>query len=422
METTAFFLRAKVQSMDFAMVITSRPFENITKCCKPAAASSWKFVKFVELLGVHTSEACVIGCLQKDCPTKALGATKTTEQCSPSTSKSAEQFSDDLMSLFVKKFGKFMRRSFNPSYPYSNFHKSDKVSTDMKCFNCDRPGHFAADYNRPRKEDRSRDDKRSADRYKRDDKRADDRYKEDRYNRDENNDDRAVERSKERSKDRRMRMKSDKRPNRKHDRKVLMVEESTKSWADTDSESSSSSSSSSDSEQEEVHCLMADQTSDDEVFDFSNVAFTREDLVNTLNDMVKEYRKLSHSFEEVKAENADLKNSSVEPSAVEPGDTDSLKIELKFSRKTLRCYFSRRSYSVQSQRKDNQSQRKDNQSQRKDNQSQALRIQSQALVQDQEKKKQAKRRDSISRKIQSQYFSRSAREAVVDLNQQERSS
>ncbi|KZV43762.1 hypothetical protein F511_11216 [Dorcoceras hygrometricum] len=72
-----------------------------------------------------------------------------------------------------------------------------------------------------------------------------------------------------------------------------MAEESTKSWAKTDSESSSSSSSSSDSEQEEVHCLMADQTSDDEVFDFSNVAFTREDLVTALNDMVKEYRKLS---------------------------------------------------------------------------------------------------------------------------------
>ncbi|KZV33865.1 hypothetical protein F511_24499 [Dorcoceras hygrometricum] len=61
-------------------------------------------------------------------------------------------------------------------------------------------------------------------------------------------------------------------------------------------------------------------------------------------------------------------------------------------------------------------------SSRKMNQSQALRIQSLALVQDLEKKKQAKRRDSTSRKIQSQYFSRSAREAVVDLNQQERSS
>ncbi|KZV17872.1 hypothetical protein F511_02719 [Dorcoceras hygrometricum] len=86
-------------------------------------------------------------------PTKALAATTTTEQCSPSTRKSAEQFSDDVMSLFVKKFGKFMRRSFNPSSPYSKFYKSDKVSADMKCFNCDRPWHFAADCNRPRKED-----------------------------------------------------------------------------------------------------------------------------------------------------------------------------------------------------------------------------------------------------------------------------
>ncbi|KZV49832.1 hypothetical protein F511_43313 [Dorcoceras hygrometricum] len=62
-----------------------------------------------------------------------------------------------------------------------------------------------------------------------------------------------------------MRSRGDKRPSRKHDRKVLMVEESTKSWADTDSDSSSSSSSSSDSEQEEVHCLMADQMADDEL-------------------------------------------------------------------------------------------------------------------------------------------------------------
>ncbi|KZV51676.1 protein arginine N-methyltransferase 1.5-like [Dorcoceras hygrometricum] len=79
-----------------------------------------------------------------------------------------------------------------------------------------------------------------------------------------------------------MRTRSDRRPNRKNDRKVLVAEKSTKSWADTDSESSSSSSSSSDSEQEEVHCFMADQASVDEVFDFSNVEFTREDLtVNT---------------------------------------------------------------------------------------------------------------------------------------------
>ncbi|KZV53620.1 hypothetical protein F511_29842 [Dorcoceras hygrometricum] len=125
-----------------------------------------------------------------------------------------------------------------------------------------------------------------------------------------------------------MRARSNKKPSRKYDRKVLVAEESTKSWADTDSESSSSSSSSSDSEHEEVHCLMADQTSDDEVFDFSNVEFIREDLVSALNDMVKEYRKFSHSFKEIKAENIILKNSSMESSSDELEDIDSLKTEL----------------------------------------------------------------------------------------------
>ncbi|KZV17004.1 hypothetical protein F511_26888 [Dorcoceras hygrometricum] len=199
---------------------------------------------------------------------------------------------------------------------------TEQTASDMKCYNCDRPGHFAADCNRPRKEYRSRDDKRSDDRYRRDEK------KEDRYKREYKTEERVVERSKELCRDRRMRTRGDKRPSRKHDRKVLVAEESTKSWADTDSESSSSSSSSSDSEQEEVHCLMADQASYDEVFDFSNVEFTREDLVSALNDMVKEYRKLSHSFEEAKAENISLKSSSIESSSDELEDIDSLKIEL----------------------------------------------------------------------------------------------
>ncbi|KZV20808.1 hypothetical protein F511_43737 [Dorcoceras hygrometricum] len=105
------------------------------------------------------------------------------------------------------------------------------------------------------------------------------------------------------------RTRGDKRPSRKHDRKVLVAEESTKRWADTDSESSSSSSSSSDSEQEEVHCLMADQTSDDEVFDFSNVDFTREDLVSALNDMVND---LKIELSKLTAENDLLRNESSE--------------------------------------------------------------------------------------------------------------
>ncbi|KZV43353.1 hypothetical protein F511_27256 [Dorcoceras hygrometricum] len=73
---------------------------------------------------------------------------------------------------------------------------------------------------------------------------------------------------------------------------------------------------------------MADQTSDDEVFDFSNIEFTREDLVSALNDMVKEYRKLSHSFEEIKAENISLKNNSIESGSEELENIDSLKTEM----------------------------------------------------------------------------------------------
>ncbi|KZV19384.1 hypothetical protein F511_04245 [Dorcoceras hygrometricum] len=125
-----------------------------------------------------------------------------------------------------------------------------------------------------------------------------------------------------------MKTSSNKKSSRSNDRKVLMAEESTKSWVDSDSESSSSSSSSSDSEQEETHCLMADHASDDEVFDFANTAFTREDLIQALNDMVHEYKTLSHTFEEIKAENASLKNSSAESSSDELENTDSLKTEL----------------------------------------------------------------------------------------------
>ncbi|KZV39253.1 hypothetical protein F511_17585 [Dorcoceras hygrometricum] len=140
-------------------------------------------------------------------------------------------------------------------------------------------GFKAAECNRPKRDNRHR----------RDDKRADDRYKkEERYKRDEEDDERAVDRSKdkskekfkERSKERRMKTSSNRNPVEGIDRKVLVAEESTKSWADSDSDSSSSSSSSSDSEQEEVHCFMADQTDDDEVFDFSNIEFTRDDLLH----------------------------------------------------------------------------------------------------------------------------------------------
>ncbi|KZV21067.1 hypothetical protein F511_12094 [Dorcoceras hygrometricum] len=73
---------------------------------------------------------------------------------------------------------------------------------------------------------------------------------------------------------------------------------------------------------------MANDFMEDEVFDFSNIEFTREDLISALHEMVDEYRKLSQTFEEVKAENKSLKNSSGEPSVSQLGESDSLKTEL----------------------------------------------------------------------------------------------
>ncbi|KZV15831.1 microtubule-associated protein 70-4 [Dorcoceras hygrometricum] len=116
-------------------------------------------------------------------------------------------------------------------------------------------------------------------------------------------------------------------PRKRTDLKNMRREESKNNWADSDLETSSSSSSS-EREQEVVHFLMANQTTDDEVFDLSNTEFTREDLIIALNEMVHEYRKLSQTFEEITAENGCLKNSSVESSTVHLEDTDSLQTEL----------------------------------------------------------------------------------------------
>ncbi|KZV24214.1 hypothetical protein F511_25771 [Dorcoceras hygrometricum] len=73
---------------------------------------------------------------------------------------------------------------------------------------------------------------------------------------------------------------------------------------------------------------MANQSTEEEVFDFSNTEFTREDQINALNEMVHEYRKLSQTFDEVKAENNGLKNSSSESSPAQLEYTDSSQTEL----------------------------------------------------------------------------------------------
>ncbi|KZV22769.1 hypothetical protein F511_30405 [Dorcoceras hygrometricum] len=80
--------------------------------------------------------------------------------------------------------------------------------------------------------------------------------------------------------------------------KAMVAKENKSAWSDSDSDESGSEDSSSSDSEDEVQCLMADDT--EEVFDFSNLEFTREDLVTAPNEMVLEYKKLSQSFTELK--------------------------------------------------------------------------------------------------------------------------
>ncbi|XP_073123640.1 uncharacterized protein [Henckelia pumila] len=94
--------------------------------------------------------------------TKALTAVKIE---SPAQSeKSAEQLSNDAMSLFVKKFGKFIRRNQEGSYK-KNFKNKDAVEEPRSCFNCGKTGHLIADCLKPKNFDKrksSRDDRHTS--------------------------------------------------------------------------------------------------------------------------------------------------------------------------------------------------------------------------------------------------------------------
>ncbi|XP_073138732.1 uncharacterized protein [Henckelia pumila] len=83
--------------------------------------------------------------------TKALTAVKIE---SPAKSKkSAEQLSSDAMSLFVKKFGKFIRRNQEGSHR-RNLQKKDSVEEPRSCFNCEKTGYFIADCPKPKNFDK----------------------------------------------------------------------------------------------------------------------------------------------------------------------------------------------------------------------------------------------------------------------------
>ncbi|KZV17942.1 hypothetical protein F511_10956 [Dorcoceras hygrometricum] len=159
-------------------------------------------------------------------------------------------------------------RKHNPKpSSFDSLKKNFNSPSDDKCYNIGRPGYFMADCRKPSPDAKKQPDHST-------------------------------------SKD-----KTEKKLSRKRRmEKAMVVEENKSAWADSDSEESNSGTSSSSESEDEVQCLMADDTN--EVLDFSNLEFTREDLVTTLNYMVQEYKNLSQLFEEIKAEKESCANKA----------------------------------------------------------------------------------------------------------------
>ncbi|XP_073151039.1 uncharacterized protein [Henckelia pumila] len=217
-------------------------------------------------------------------PTKALTSTVIRPPVEEAPKRSAEQISNEAMTLFVKKFGRFMRKN---NSKFKNYHKSDHTDDGPTCFNCGKPGHFIADCTKPKSNDQKQ----------------------------------LFERR---------RGKEDKRTSREgRDQRVLVADESKSKWAESDSDNPNTGSSSDDSDDEKVECLMADiEEEAEEVFDFGSPEFTHSDLVTALHEMANEYKTLSKEFEEVKAERADLKDKSSESSCMQRKELDGLKVKL----------------------------------------------------------------------------------------------
>ncbi|XP_047313927.1 NKAP family protein-like [Impatiens glandulifera] len=107
------------------------------------------------------------------------------------------------LTMFVKKFGKFMRKNQSIS-SFNNNNNSNNYKDNIRCFNCDTLGHYKSECRKSRRDDK---------------KQADHKHKEDH--------------------------KSSKH---KKDQKAMLAQENRSKWAQSDSDSNSSS----DSDDEDI--------------------------------------------------------------------------------------------------------------------------------------------------------------------------
>ncbi|XP_073129611.1 uncharacterized protein [Henckelia pumila] len=184
-------------------------------------------------------------------PTKALTTTILSQPIEDTTKKTAEQMSGEAMSLFIKRFGKFMHCT------------------------------------KPKNEERKQH-----------------------YEKKKGKEGRRTYRKK---------------------KEVLVADEGKNKWAEIESDSTDTDSLSKENEEERVQCLMANsiyKEDETEVFEFNSSDFTQEEVIQALNEMVTEYKKLSIPFEESKTEKACLIDTSRESSCLQQKELDGLRTKL----------------------------------------------------------------------------------------------
>lgn len=143
------------------------------------------------------------------------------------------------MSLFIRKFEKFMRKN-HAQYQRTNYQKKESKDDSTAWFNCGKVGHFANNCRKAKK------DRKSVDKGKK-------------------------------PYERKHRSKEDRKEYIKKKFEALVANDSKSKWVESSDESSYFESSSND---EEVTCLTADDSAvaftSEHVFDLSSLDFTRE--------------------------------------------------------------------------------------------------------------------------------------------------
>lgn len=160
----------------------------------------------------------------------------------PIQQKTPKKISNDVISLFVNKFSRFIKKNHMTYQNQNQSYKKESIGNDTACFNCEKTIYCIAKCSNPKKDDQKRHKG-----HQRNDKKS------------------------------------------RKDMKVMVAEESKSKLVEANSDSSNLESQSNLNDDDKVHCLIADaelETTNDEVFEFEYEEFICNNIVKSLHDMI----------------------------------------------------------------------------------------------------------------------------------------